>query len=543
MVQRICSLLAMFVMLLLLSAPTIANEKVALVVGNSAYEHTTRLPNPRNDADDIKSTLGKLGFEVIPGMDLSQADLRKAVKIFAEKLENAQVALFFYAGHAIQFEGSNYIISVDSDLAKMSDIDFETLAIEFITKQMERRAETSLVFLDACRNNPFATKLSRSAVAMAQGAGLAAPDRASSGTFFAYATEPGNVALDGDGRNSPFTLALLKNLRRPGVEISTMMTDVRREVHDLTDGKQVPFVSSSLLGQFYFDPNPQGDIAADERTRLQQLERQATAWEKVKESDDLEEVRGFIDAFRDGPLVAAAQMRLELLQLKSASRTIPQFESGEHAAEPINAAGPPTGVLIASVQGELNRLGCNAGEEDGVWGSKGRAAVLNFSSQEGLKLASIEPSEGLLQLLRSRVGRVCPLNCEPRYRPEGDKCVLRTCPSGQVLTDKGLCAVPGAFDGLWAVGRRSDNPKICTWKEIIDEVTVRNNVVSGRAGTDTYEGKIEKNGTFRIIQSFNYAGRRNRNILVGRIDIAKGGTGTFRHDGGQCRGKVLYEKL
>ncbi len=180
---------------------------MALVIGNSAYEHTNPLPNPHNDATDISAALERLGFEVIgSGVDLDKRSLERKIREFTSTLTGADVALFFYAGHAVQVGDQNYLVPVDARLASEADVDFETISLRLVLQHMERDREkkTSLVFLDACRDNPLAKNLARSMGTRSSsvGQGLAAV-KGGVGTLIGFSTQPGNVARDGTGRNSP----------------------------------------------------------------------------------------------------------------------------------------------------------------------------------------------------------------------------------------------------------------------------------------------------------------------------------------------------
>ena len=255
--RPIAALLALLTAALLLALPAHAEKRVALVVGNSAYKQANPLANPVNDASEIASALKASGFDVILGVDLDKRTFDTKVRDFAELLESADVAIFFYAGHGLQVAGRNYLIPVDARLAGERDLDFDAENLDFILKQMElgRADKTNIVFLDACRDNPFAQNLARSMGTRSAsiGKGLAQVDTGV-GTFIAYSTQPGNVALDGKGKNSPFTAALAKHVREPGRDLTSVMIEVRKDVLAATDGKQVPWDHSALTGEFYFQP-------------------------------------------------------------------------------------------------------------------------------------------------------------------------------------------------------------------------------------------------------------------------------------------------
>ena len=236
-------------------APVAVNlgRRVALVVGNTDYKHTDPLTNPRNDAIELAASLRRLGFqEVIEGVDLDVGSLAGKVRDFSRSLKGADLAFFFYAGHGIQVNGLNYMMPVDAKLADESDVHAETIELNDVLKHMERQAKTNIVILDACRNNPLAGKLARSTGARTRSGGVVgqglAEVRSSVGTLIVFATEPGNVALDGTDKHSPFTAALLKHLETPNTDIAIMLRHVRDDVIDATKGRQVPWEHSSLRG-------------------------------------------------------------------------------------------------------------------------------------------------------------------------------------------------------------------------------------------------------------------------------------------------------
>ena len=229
-------------------APPIG-RRVALVIGNGRYQHAAQLPNPPNDAADIALALRKLGFDVVEGRDLGKREMEDKIREFGRKLERADLALLFYAGHGMQVAGRNYLVPVDAKLERAGDLSLDTIEVGQILAQMEAEKRVNLVFLDACRDNPLARSFSRSlgTRSTSVGSGLAAIQSAV-GTLIAYATQPENVALDGDGRNSPFTAALLKHMATPSLEISALMKRVRADVIAATHEKQVPWDHSSLVG-------------------------------------------------------------------------------------------------------------------------------------------------------------------------------------------------------------------------------------------------------------------------------------------------------
>lgn len=242
--------------LLAWAMPAVADRRVALVVGNSAYQVAPALRNPGRDAAAMAARLGALGFEVFEAVDADKVTLGNRLKEFGRATQNADVALFFYAGHGIQVDGQNYLVPTDAHVQFEEEIPLELLSLNTVLRQMERGSKTNIVFLDACRDNPFADELSRSvstrgAVSLGKGLGEV---RTVPGTYIAFATDPNRVAADGSGDNSPFTEALLRHIDSPGTSIQDMMIRVRRDVSGATNGQQTPWDSSSLLEPFAFVP-------------------------------------------------------------------------------------------------------------------------------------------------------------------------------------------------------------------------------------------------------------------------------------------------
>ena len=243
---------AVIALLSLLSAgPATAEKRIALVVGNSAYQNITRLDNPRNDATLMAETLSGLGFTLIGGsaqLDLDKAALDIDVQNFGRQIQGADVALFYYAGHGVQVNGSNYLVPVGANPTREADVDFQMVDINLVLRQMQGSGtRLNVVILDACRNNPFGARGLRSAD------GGLAQMRAPEGTLISYATQPGSVAQDGSGGHSPYTKALATTIKQAGLDIFQTFNQVGLAVKRETGGSQQPWVSSSPIdGSFYF---------------------------------------------------------------------------------------------------------------------------------------------------------------------------------------------------------------------------------------------------------------------------------------------------
>jgi tetratricopeptide (TPR) repeat protein len=231
-------------------AQAVAGVRLALVLGNGKYQTVPELSNPPNDAADLAQALRGVGFEVIEQRDGTREAMAKAVRDFSERLRSADVALFFYAGHGLQMNGENYLLPVDAKIENPADVRFNTINLSDIQQEMEGGGRANIVILDACRNNPFAEKLASGGRA-APTRGFSRVDATGEGSLIVYSTQPNNVALDGAGRNSPFTAALLKYVATPGLEVRQMISKVRGDVLRATDHRQTPWDSSSLVGDVY----------------------------------------------------------------------------------------------------------------------------------------------------------------------------------------------------------------------------------------------------------------------------------------------------
>ena len=229
--------------------PVVVLEKrLALVVGNSDYPGSNKLANPINDANDMAAALKKLGFEVMLATNLNNRGMRETINNFGDKLRDYQVGLFYYAGHGVQSKGRNYLVPLDAKPESENEIEYDCLlADRILTKMEDARTRTNIVVLDACRDSPFERSWKRGG----GDNGLATMD-APIGSVIAYATAPGKTAADGNGRNGLYTAALLKALQTPNQTIIQLFQQVRAEVLRQSNNKQLPWESTSLTGDFYF---------------------------------------------------------------------------------------------------------------------------------------------------------------------------------------------------------------------------------------------------------------------------------------------------
>ena len=257
--------LASLLLFLCLAAPVDAGQRVALVIGNGAYENATPLKNPGADARAVAEKLEALGFETHAALDATQAGLLGVISDFIDALDGAEAALFYYSGHGLQLGDENYLLPVDISVENELSVRYGAVAISDILADMERRTEANIVVLDACRDNPFAEELRRATGAtrsLGASRGLARMSPSASGTIIAYAAAAGAVAADGDGEHSPYTEALLQEIDRPGAEVGLIFRRVAGRVVEATGGDQRPELLVRLTSEFYFSAPQAVEVAA-----------------------------------------------------------------------------------------------------------------------------------------------------------------------------------------------------------------------------------------------------------------------------------------
>jgi uncharacterized caspase-like protein len=343
------------------------------------------------------------------------------VRDFARSLEAADVAVFFYAGHGVQAKGQNYLVPINAALKVESDLDFETLPLDLVMKQMQRAARVNLVFLDACRDNPLTRSLRAASRSTSIGQGLARIEEAA-GMLIAFSTQPGNVALDGSGRNSPFTKALLNHIETAGATIGDVMIDVRKQVIAETGEKQIPWENSSLTGKFYFKAGVQtGAIDAapapaeprKEPIGVSDAAVDHTFWTSIVASNDAALYREYLRRFPNGTYVAIAEAKLQALAQPSAPAQPPAAAAPDKvaavapgAAEAGRSLDNPKQVA-EEMQRELKRVGCYAGPVSGTWSPQSRQALERFNASTKLELQLDPPNSQGVTKVKSFPGVVC----------------------------------------------------------------------------------------------------------------------------------------
>jgi len=364
------------VALCILQTPALAAKRTALVIGNGAYKDSP-LRNPINDAEDMARMLKDLGFEVIHKTNLARTQMREAIRQFGTRLREADVGLFYFAGHGVQVDGKNYLVPIGTDIEAEDETEDEAVDAGLVLRKMESAGNpVNLVILDACRNNPFERSFRTSSRGLA---GMEGP----TGSFIAYATAPGSVAKDGEGRNGTYTKHLLKNMRQPGVDIAKMFRQVRVGVMKDTDDKQVPWNSSSLTGDFYFITEGNKPVVAEPvlpgpaNTTAVEL----AFWDSVENSTDPAAYKAYLEKYPNGQFVSIAKLRLAKLKTAAPKTT------GTTVSPPADSPGVKVAALLEECEGHLkaNRL---------LTGSGGTAvscyaAVLQTDRDNGRALAGL----------------------------------------------------------------------------------------------------------------------------------------------------------
>ncbi len=297
-------------------------RRTALVIGNGSYE-SAPLRNPVNDASDIAAALRKLGFTTIHKQNATQKEIEDVIREFGKNLRKGGVGLFYYAGHGLQVNGINYIIPLDAKIFEETDVKYEAVDARRVLDAMYNAGNNfNIVILDACRDNPLVRGFRSGSN------GLARMD-APKGTIVAYSTSPGKVALDGEGRNSPYTAALLEYMDDPGLTIEQVFKKCRRRIDKATNGRQIPWESTSLTGDFYFSTKGNPKSLREEQARL---ERERKEFEMLKAEFERRQRE-------------RQRQRIEVTSLPKASEYSPT------SGEPLPASGALTESLPKKIEG------------------------------------------------------------------------------------------------------------------------------------------------------------------------------------------------
>ena len=391
-----------------------AERRVAFVVGNGTYKNVAQLPNPPVDAKAMANTLRKVGFDVVEGTNLTRDKMTERLLEFGKKAQGADVAVFFYAGHGIAIGGTNYLLPVDADIKSEMDVKLgAAINIDLTLDQTMSDAKVKLVFLDACRDNPFAAKIkSNSATRSVSVQTGLAEMKSGEGTLIAFATGPGQTALDGqEGTNSPFTRALIAHITTPGVEIQQAMTEVRAQVNEETNKGQLPWGHTNLIGSVFLNPaatpapgaataavasaNP--SAAAGSNGTDVELE----FWRSVKESNKPDELNAYLTNYPNGQFKSLALARIASLE-NGPSTTTRNLTTGTDPATFTDDANQVTEDQIGlekgqrrDVQRRLNGLGFDT-KVSGRFDDDTRSVIRRWQAARGY------PTTGFLNKLQHK---------------------------------------------------------------------------------------------------------------------------------------------
>ncbi len=387
-------------------------KRVALVIGNAQYEHVSNIPNSANDANDIAAALERIGFEVTARNDLDYREMRLTLRDFSEEMADAEMAMVYFAGHGIEIDNTNYLIPTNAELRSDKDVEFEAIRLETVLNAVSTAKGLKLVIVDACRNNPFVSDMVRTTATRSIGQGLGRIDP--SGVLVGYSARGGTLALDGDGRNSPYAQAFLEHIEVPGLELGKMFRKVRDTVYDLTDGYQEPFTYGSLPGHDIFlvpaavkAPVEAENKSIDTAVAAPIDEREQSAQRVLSEAMKLEDEFAKQNALkliaqlypdtrageysqRITDVVNQTDRKVATLVTPKTTISVPRNESRkeESAPPPVSNAGVEDGLNLSrndyrSIQRGLNALGFSAGAEDGIFGPRSRAALRKFQGNNG----------------------------------------------------------------------------------------------------------------------------------------------------------------
>lgn len=450
--------------------PAAAEKRVALVLGNGAYTYATPLANPARDAQAMAAKLRSLGFETIEGYDLDRVSMDVKLREFARSSRGADINIFFYAGHGMSVAGTNYLVPIDAEFADETALHFEAVPVDDVTKQMSYSDAVNLIFLDACRDNPLSRSLARSMGGATRSASVSSGlaemkiQNPGKGLAIAFATSPGDVALDGEGDHSPFTMALLEHIGAENTDITEVFSKVTGAVYESTDQAQRPWLNTSLTGSVMLNrverPTPAplaagsqpvaGGAAAAAAVpgKMDMLEEQKMLYELARDTGAIEDYQAYLDTFPNGLYANNARRKIVALKTEKAAAVAavapspapaqqPQFAAAQPAAPTLTRSINEYGMLVlhvtpalraapaneltesglsldrqkrGEIQSRLNAAGASVGGVDGQWGRGTRNGIRTWQSTNGLTPTGYF-NESQLELLTAQTeGRFQPVN-------------------------------------------------------------------------------------------------------------------------------------
>ena len=429
-----------------ISTSAVADKRVALVIGNSAYQNVARLTNPQNDATAMSSLFKRGGFDVVESrFDMKNNEMRRKLRDFADQSRDADIAVVYFAGHGIEIDGTNYLIPTDATLERDVDAFDEAVQLDRVLQAIEPAKQLRLVILDACRDNPFAKTMKRIIGSRSIGRGLAGVEPSRPNTMIAFAAKGGSTASDGDSKNSPFTSALLKHIGTPGLELRKAFGLVRDDVIKDTNNRQEPFVYGSLGGN---DVSLVPAIAGNTTPVSANDDQDANvrrAYELAERLGTKEVWDSFIARYSTGFYVEAAKVQRSKVVSEKAKDSKSVGPMVALTPAEVGNPKPKTDSPVASaeisrlLQIELRRVGCNTGAIDGNWNVAAQKSLSIFNKNAGttfdVKVASLDA----LDAVKGKTSRICPLVCEHGYKIESEQCTKITCKPGFAVGEGNNC--------------------------------------------------------------------------------------------------------
>jgi uncharacterized caspase-like protein len=407
------------------AAVQLTDKRVALVIGNGAYQNAVRLDNAVFDARAVADSFRKLGFQVVDGYDLNIDQMRSKVSEFSAALSDSKSAVIYYAGHGISVDDENYLIPTDITLRSPTDLDLNAISVSLLLKQMKRDDRVNIVILDACRDNPFAASLARAKTrALVVERGLTRIDGdLARGTLIAFASDPKSTALDGPtGEHSPFTQAFLAHLFDAGVTIDTVMSRVRNDVWEKTGHHQLPWVNTSLIGEYELNPEPAPGPAAEtaslsaapaETSTDPRHAEENLMWESAEHSNLAADYQAYLTAFPSGVFAQMAKNRIASMESERTSTPAPApqtFAMTEPASPKDDALKDNVGTADTErtlnlgsagekeVQQRLTAIDLYNGPKTGELDTATRSALVQWQKKSGFAPTSFLDSDQLAAL-------------------------------------------------------------------------------------------------------------------------------------------------
>ncbi|MDQ4061230.1 MAG: caspase family protein [Pseudomonadota bacterium] len=464
MLVRLACTLVIAAALIATASVAHAAKRVALVIGNAAYKNVPSLRNSINDADAVGDALRKIGFEVVSARDADRLGMNGVINQFFERIEPGTEAVVYFSGHGVELNGSNYLLPTDVPQVAAGQerlLRSEAVSLSELLADLQGRSARVLVaILDACRDNPFRSTATRSAVGAARGLARVDPP---GGTFVMFSAGAGELALDNLGPDDAnphglFTRSLLRLLSEDGLELRDMVRRLRSEVRDaalkVNGHRQFPSYYDQLDGEFYFRPKrdvapgpavvaavPQDEPVTPRPSEGAGKSLQSGVTPKPAETAPPSTSETMTAASpataENGPKPEpGGKTETKLAHVDPAGPTVPG-PSTSPAIEP--RVGPSVREIARSLQIELRRVGCEPGSVDGNWGAKSRSALRQFNRYARLNLEAETPDMSAVDIVKAQRVRICPLVCDPGYEAKGNDCVRKTCAAGFVLDQDGDC--------------------------------------------------------------------------------------------------------